>query len=120
MLIPYLKGMEAFEIDVIRLIKGITFNNRTNSFQRDLGSYLRPFRNSSKCFVKADKTKNIYGLDKPVLDNLLLSNITSTYKITNPATYNNINNEARELAVGLKIEDRMEYLIPHAPHINLI
>ena len=65
-------------------------------------SSLRPFHNSNKCFVKADKTKNIYELDKHTLDNLLLDNITNIYKKTNPATYNKINNETKELAVKLK------------------
>ena len=60
--------------------------------------------------IFADKTTNLYELEKTQCDKLLHNSITSTYKKADEKVTDDINLEAKELATSLNIEDRMECL----------
>ena len=62
----------------------------------------------------ADKTTNLYELEKTQCDKLLHSSITSTYKKADEKVIDDINLEVKELATSLNIEDRMECLAKQA------
>ena len=58
--------------------------------------------------MKADKTSNVYKLDKENYKKLLINNITSHYSIAPPNTENEINAKAATIAETLEISDRVE------------
>ena len=51
-----------FENDLYDLIQNVEFKVVKNDFQRQMQSDLHSIKTSKKVFVKADKTKNLYGL----------------------------------------------------------
>ena len=76
-------------------------------------------KSSNNLFVFADKTRNIYELDKPSYQKLYTENITKTYKKSDITQYNNINTEAKIIAENLGIDDRLERLAMNAAFITI-
>ena len=64
------------------------FRNRTNNDIRSIHS-------SKKVFVFADKTRNIYEMEKSHYEKLLTDNITKPYKQSNNNVYSSINLDAK-------------------------
>ena len=61
------------------MIKNIQFKKSNDSFQNKLKEDIIEIRNSNKIFVAADKSRNIYKLEKEDYNKLLHENITKTY-----------------------------------------
>ena len=76
-------------------------------------------KSSNNLFVFADKTRNIYELDKPSYQKLYTENITKTYKKSDITQYNSINTEAKIIAENLGIDDRLERLAMNAAFITI-
>ena len=60
--------------------------------------------------VPADKTRNVYELEKLQYRKLLTENITKHYKPAPEGTYDHVNAEAQGIATPLKVADRMDTL----------
>lgn len=58
--------------------------------------------------VAADKSTNLYKMDKTEYETHLVNNITSTYKKSNHEKVDTINKTAYKCAKELGLEDRME------------
>ena len=58
-------------------------------------------------FVFADKTRNIYEMEKSHYEKLLTDNITKSCKQSNNNVYNSINLEVKHIAKKLEIADRV-------------
>ena len=58
---PVVNELTNFENDVMLMIKNVEFRNINNSFQTKLNNDIKEIRNSSKVFIAADKSKNIYN-----------------------------------------------------------
>ena len=65
--------------------------------------------------IPADKTRNLYLLERDQYNTVLRENITKHYKSVNIHLYNNINTKAKTIAEKLKIEDRMETMAKKKP-----
>ena len=61
-----------------------------------------------KVFTFADKSRNIYQLEKQQYEKLLRENITSKYKLAPVDSVSNINRELKLIASRLGIGDRLE------------
>ena len=59
-------------------------------------------------FIFANKTWNIYGVDKDTYLKLLNDNITKTYRKSNNMVYSKIYKEAKHIANNYKIADRID------------
>ena len=59
-------------------------------------------------FIFANKTWNIYGVDKDTYLKLLNDNITKTYRKSNNTVYSKICKEAKHIANNYKIADRID------------
>ena len=80
---------------------------------------IKSVKNSKKAFIPADKTRNMYKMDKSQHDKLLQENITKTYKKSDTNKYNEINTEAKTIAIKLKIQDRATQLAKKQAFITL-
>ena len=60
--------------------------------------------------VKADKTTNLYAMSPQHYADLTHKNITKTYKKSTQSEVNDINNEARLIADGINLSNRVEKL----------
>ena len=65
-------------------------------------------KGDSKIFVPADKSCNIYKMDRESYEKLLHENITKTYKKTDKKRVRAINVDAKKIAKDLEPEDRIE------------
>ena len=103
----------------MRMIEEMRFRNTTNRFQKRLKEDIRKIRKSKNIIIPADKTRNMYEVSEQQYEKLLTNNITKNYKLTQPKTYNSINQEAKEIAQRMKIDDRVECMAKREAYITL-
>eukprot|EP00795_Rhopilema_esculentum_P017315 gene17314-biopygen6275 len=90
------EDLDAFESDLLNMIKHIKFRKTHDQFQDQLREDIKKINASTKAFIPADKTTNYYKLDSELHDKLLTNSITTTYKKANDSAIHTINNEAWE------------------------
>ena len=105
---PIVHELENFENELLFLIKNIQFRKVNNNFQSQLNEDIKQIKGDSKIFVPADKSRNIYKMDKETYEKLLHENITKTYKKTGKKRVRAINVDAKKIATHLELEDRIE------------
>ena len=105
---PVVDELTNFENDLMLMIKNIQFKNIKNDFQNKLKEDINEIKNSNKIFVSADKSRNIYKMEKEEYNKLIHENITKTYKKTNKNRINTINKTAKKIASDLELEDRID------------
>ena len=88
---PQLKELIPFEDDLVDLVKNIKFRKVRNDFQMKLREDLTKVRSSKKTMTFADKTSNMYQLEKEEYHRLLQNAVTTTYKKSNKETERKIN-----------------------------
>ena len=116
---PQHSDLKNFENDLLDLIQNISFKQVHNEFQNKIRADIKRITTSEKAFIQADKTRNLYELDKETHDKLYLENVTKTYKIADSSTYDEINSEAKTIARNLKIDDKTECLAKSTAFITL-
>ena len=94
--------------DLIDLVKNIKFRKVRNDFQKQLHEDLKKVRSSKKTLTFADKTSNMYRLDKEEYRHLLQNAVTTTYKKSNKETERRINCEGIKYAKEANILDKVE------------
>ena len=67
----------------------------------------------------ADKTSNMYLLKKEEYKNLLLNNVTKTYRKAGDEIVDKINKEAKVIAEKLELDDRINQLAENPAYITL-
>ena len=72
--------LKPFEDDMFQLVKNVKFKQVKNKFQEKLRCDVKKINSSKKVLIFADKTRNVYELDKNQYDKLLRENITKTYR----------------------------------------
>ena len=77
---PIVDELSDFENELMFLVKNIEFSNIINNFQKNLNDDIKRINTSKNVLPKADKSRNIYQLDKDVYRKYLCENITKTYK----------------------------------------
>ena len=88
--------LENFENELMLMIKNIKFRKVNNSFQNQLNEDIKQIKRDSKIFVPADKSHNIYKMDREISEKLLHENITKTYKMTDKKKVRTINIDAKK------------------------
>ena len=99
-----------FESDLMDMIRNIEFRPVHNDFQARMREDITNIKNSNKVYVSADKSTNLYKMEKTDYESHLVNNITSTYKKSSQDQVDRINRGALECAKKLDLEDRMEKL----------
>ena len=90
------------------MVRRIQFKPVKNKFQSELSQDAKRIRNSSKVFVPADKTTNLYTMQVSEYKKLLNDNITAKYKKASNQVIKNINKEAKSIATNLELDNRIE------------
>ena len=116
---PQMDELKPFEEDMAKLIGNIQFRRPRDIFQSTLQRDVANIRGSRDVFVPADKTKNIYRMERAQYERLLRENITKHYKVAEEDAYDRINSEARTIASGLNISDRMDAMAKRESFITL-
>ena len=102
------KELVPFENDLIQLVKNIKFRKIKNDFQKKLSKDIRDFKSSNKTLTPADKTSNMYKLEKAQYDGLLRCAITTTYKKKDSRLIYKINNDGKRFAKNVSMLDKLE------------
>ncbi len=77
---PVVKELCKFEEDMMKLIQNIEFRRTDNEFQRKMREDVKQIKQCEKVVVPADKSTNLYKIDKDTYENHLMNNITKAYK----------------------------------------
>ena len=97
-----------FEKDLIDIVRNIKFRKGMNNFQSKLKQDLRSINESEKLYIPADKTTNMYKMEKNEYDRILKNSVTSTYKKADPNLKRKIDSEGKELVKEHRIADRLD------------
>ena len=65
---------------MFKMIENLRFKKVRNSFQDKLKRDVKKINSSHKALVFADKSRNVYKLEKPKYQKLLRENITKSYR----------------------------------------
>ena len=76
-------------------------------------------RSCNSIIVKADKTRNMYAMEKEQYEKLLSENITKDYRKADENHTKNINKKCKRHAVDLNIENRMEKITERKAFISI-
>ena len=77
---PQHKGLMEFEDDLQEMISNAQFRRVNNDFKNGIKNDIWSIQSSKKVFVYADKTRNMYDMEKSHYEKFLTVNITETYK----------------------------------------
>ena len=102
--------LNKFEEDLMLIINNINSRNVHNKFQEKLKHDITEIRNSNQVVVPADKTRNLYKIEKQDYNNFLSENVMKTYKKSNRNKVNKLNLDAKKIADKLSINDRIDRL----------
>ena len=86
--------MKDFEDGLWNLVGNIEFRSVQNDFQDKMKQDIKSIKQSAKLVVPADKSTNLYKMDKGEYTNHLVNNITRAYKKANGTKQEAINKEA--------------------------
>ena len=104
------KELVLFENDMMEMIKNLEFKQVHNEFQTILNNDIREIHRSNNLFISADKSRNIYKINKTRYEELTHDNIKKTYKKCNNDKTKTTNLKAKKIASKLKLEDRIQIL----------
>lgn len=116
---PAITELADFENDMMLMVKNVQFRQICNTFQNKLKSDIDEIKKSDKVFVSADKSRNIYKMEKDQYQKLLTENVTKTYKKSSIQKLNNINGIAKQIAQKLTLEDRIEVMQEDEAYITI-
>ena len=71
-------------------------------------SDIESIKKSKNIYIFADKTNNLYETDIKNYSKLLINNVSKTYKKSDPVIFNTINKEAKHIAGGYDIAERVD------------
>ena len=116
---PNVEEVANFEHDLMMMIKNIQFKNIKNDFQKQLKKDISDIQKCEKVLIPADKSRNIYKMETADYDKLLHDNITKTYKKSDQRKINNINKDAKKIAIDLDLEDRIDKMQESESYITV-
>ena len=116
---PPIDELKPFEEDMFQLVENVTFKQVRNAFQDKLRRDVKSINSSKKVLVFADKTRNLYEMDKGQYEKMLRENITKTYRKADDKTEENINHELKHITNKLEVPDRVEKMAQRQAFISL-
>lgn len=80
---PVIDELKHFEDQMLRMVKNVKFEDKSNKFQKQMEKDISSFTNNEELLIKADKTTNYYKMKKSEYTELLNNNVTKSYKKVN-------------------------------------
>ena len=81
------KQLSKFKEDLWKFVGRIEFRRVDNDFQSKMQQDIQNIKQCDKIIVPADKSENLYKMDKSEYDKHLENSITTAYKKTNQSRY---------------------------------
>ena len=116
---PIFEEVANFEHNLMMMIKNIQLKYIKNDVQKQLKKDISEIQKCEKVLIPADKSRNIYKMERADYDKLLHDNITKTYKKSDQRKINNINRDVKKIAVDLDLEDRIEKMQESESYITV-
>ena len=104
---PKIKEMVLFERDLWDLVNKIKFRKVSSNFQNQLNEDIKAIKKSKKIFVFADKTSNIFQIEKDEYKKLTTDAITSAYKKVSDKISNKVNADGKKIIENKAVVNRM-------------
>ena len=104
---------------MFQIVENVKFKQVRNEFQEKLRRDVKNINSSKKVLVFADKTRNVYELDKNQYDKLLRENITTTYRKADGPIEEEINQELKHITTKSEVRDRVENMAQRQAFISL-
>ena len=105
---PQNELIRPFEDDIFTLFRKIQFKVVKNPFLSKLNTDVKTIKKSNKVLVFADKTTNIYKVEKEDYKKIMADNVTKDYKKADGRIIDDINSEAAMIACRLDIDTKAE------------
>ena len=102
--------ISGFEDALTLSIKNTEFRNVKNKFQSMLNEYIKRINSTDRVLIPAEKSRNIYQIDKSDYNKFLRQNVTKRYKGSTANQVKNINRQSKKIAEKLNIDDRVAKL----------
>ena len=90
------KELVPFKNDMMEMINNLEFKRVHNEFKSILNIDIREMLRSNSLFISADKSRNIYRMNKTCYEQLMHDNVTKTYKKCNNDKIITINIKAKK------------------------
>lgn len=116
---PQSASLVNFENDLTHLISNLEYSNQRTAFQNQLTEDVKKIRKSKDIFVNADKTSNVYRVDKETYNKLMRDNVTANYETADPTSERSINMDAKYITQILEISERVEPIVKRSAYITL-
>ena len=104
---------------MFKIVQNVKFKHVRNKFQDKLSRDVKKINSSRNILVFADKTRNVYELNKNQYEKLLRENVTKTYRKADDQTEDNINHDLKHIATKLGVCDRVEKMAQRQAFISL-
>ena len=104
---PSVNELSHFESDLLMMIHNVEFEPVKNRFLSKLKD-VKTIKNTKELLINANKSSNIFKMDKHTYKKYLRENLTKTYKKSSRTKVNKINIETKKIAAKLKIDDRVQ------------
>ena len=114
-----IKELDVFEKDLFKLVKAVKFRNRNDKFQNETNDDINKIKPSFNVFINPDKTTNMYELTHKEYKKLLRNNVRKTYRKVPPQLERAINLEAKEIALNINLDDRIECIAKNKAFVTL-
>ena len=92
-----LDDLKSFEEEFYQLIGSIEFRKSNNNLSKKMKNDIEQIRNCNRVIMFADKSSNLYKIEKEKYEKMLLENITKEYRLAPENLIEEINNEAQEI-----------------------
>ena len=80
---PSVDQLSSFESDLLMMIHNVGFQPIKNRFLLKLKEDVKTTKNTKELLINADKSSNIYKMDKDTYKKYLRENVTKAYKKSN-------------------------------------
>ena len=114
-----IEDLKPFEDDMFKMIENLRSKKIRNSFQDKLKRDIMKVNSSDKVLVFADKSRNVYELEKPQYEKLLSENITKSYRKSNEQSISDVNQELNAITTKLDIGGGIESTARRQAFISL-
>ena len=116
---PKIPELKDFEDEMLKLVQSVEFKSSASKFQCQLSKNKNEIRNCDRLLVFADKTTNFYKVTNDRYDKLIDTNINKNYRKASPSLEKAINEEDKQIASELKIDDRVNIMAKQQSFVTL-
>ena len=107
---PHITLLDEFEKDLYDIVPSLKYRKINNDFQKNLKKDISEIISSKNMFIFADKTNNLYEINREDHEKLITANITKTYQKAPKKLEIAINMEAKNVANTYKLAERIDHL----------